>query len=285
MSEPPRTPRTSRQSHAAKGGRGAAQARPTDDPFAAANWHHDVGSLIRSLDDPAFWDRLVTVLGKYVPLGNWVCMRFDVHAAPTVLAVCDGPADAMERFEGYLRSAYLIDPFVVALRDAPDLVHRGFVTLDDVAPDQFMRTEYYQHYFRLNVTADEVQYIVRDGAASRWVSLSLGSPSRFRPEHLYMLRLVSPWILALMSVRASIGTREDRVSAPPAAPSPDAEQDLTSREREVMHLMLGGHSSKLIARRLGISEETVKVHRRHIYSKFKVSTQSQLFSMFLGQRG
>lgn len=39
----------------------------------------------------------------------------------------------------------------------------------------------------------------------------------------------------------------------------------------------------VLPRRLGISDETIKVHRRHIYAKFKVSTQSQLFSMFLAR--
>ena len=36
-----------------------------------------------------------------------------------------------------------------------------------------------------------------------------------------------------------------------------------------------------MARVLGISPETVKIHRRNLYSKTNVNTQSELFSVFL----
>lgn len=45
--------------------------------------------------------------------------------------------------------------------------------------------------------------------------------------------------------------------------------------------MLSGHSSKGIADRLAISVDTVKTHRRHIYSKLNIKTQSELFASFL----
>jgi DNA-binding CsgD family transcriptional regulator len=44
---------------------------------------------------------------------------------------------------------------------------------------------------------------------------------------------------------------------------------------------LRGNSSKAIAKRLSISQETVKVHRRNLYAKLGVSSQSELFSLFL----
>ncbi|KXK67489.1 LuxR family transcriptional regulator [Pseudomonas monteilii] len=45
--------------------------------------------------------------------------------------------------------------------------------------------------------------------------------------------------------------------------------------------MLSGCSSKEIARKLEISVETVKVHRKHMYSKLGIKSQSELFSLFL----
>jgi len=42
---------------------------------------------------------------------------------------------------------------------------------------------------------------------------------------------------------------------------------LTPREREIMALVAAGHSSKDIARRMGISHRTVEVHRGHIMQK------------------
>jgi DNA-binding CsgD family transcriptional regulator len=260
----------------------------SEQALAALSWHEAVGRMIRALDEDGFWDRLVALLGGYVPVNNWVCLRFKPQEPPAVLAVFEGTDDSLRRFDDYLHRAHRIDPFYRAVIERPATLHRGLVTLDEIAPDQFTRTEYYQCYFKLNVLADEVQYLVPDGPDGDWLSLSLGCASRFKPAQLALLRLISPWVLALMASRAQIERRIEPVPRP--APRPrdpagsEAARELTGREQEVMHLMLGGHSSKLIARRLGISEETVKVHRRHIYAKYQVGTQSQLFSMFLAQR-
>jgi RNA polymerase sigma factor (sigma-70 family) len=42
---------------------------------------------------------------------------------------------------------------------------------------------------------------------------------------------------------------------------------LTEREREVMRLVVGGHSNKDIAQILGISYRTVEIHRSHVMQK------------------
>ena len=56
---------------------------------------------------------------------------------------------------------------------------------------------------------------------------------------------------------------------------------LTARESQVVHLVLTGHTTKKLASVLGISPETVKLHRKHAYTKLGVSTQSQLFYLFI----
>ncbi|MGF6472793.1 DNA-binding NarL/FixJ family response regulator [Paraburkholderia youngii] len=55
---------------------------------------------------------------------------------------------------------------------------------------------------------------------------------------------------------------------------------LTAREIEVAVLFLRGFSARAIAARLTISFETVRVHRKHVYSKLNVRSQSELFSLF-----
>ena len=56
---------------------------------------------------------------------------------------------------------------------------------------------------------------------------------------------------------------------------------LTTRERQITQLILIGHSSNSISLNLGISLPTVKTHRRNIYSKLQISSQAELFSLFL----
>lgn len=50
---------------------------------------------------------------------------------------------------------------------------------------------------------------------------------------------------------------------------------LTSREREVLHLLVEGASNRVIADRLSVSIETVKSHMRHIMQKLGVKDRTQ----------
>jgi DNA-binding NarL/FixJ family response regulator len=56
---------------------------------------------------------------------------------------------------------------------------------------------------------------------------------------------------------------------------------LTDRETQVVQLFLHGHSTKSIAEKLCISPETVKLHRKNSYAKLDVSSQAELFYLFI----
>nr|WP_254454761.1 helix-turn-helix transcriptional regulator [Acetobacter estunensis] len=56
---------------------------------------------------------------------------------------------------------------------------------------------------------------------------------------------------------------------------------LSPREQDVVALLLRGHSSLSAAKNLGIAEGTVKIHRKNIYAKLGISSQSMLFSRFI----
>jgi FixJ family two-component response regulator len=51
---------------------------------------------------------------------------------------------------------------------------------------------------------------------------------------------------------------------------------LTTREREVTALIVTGSLNKQVAAELGVSEITIKVHRRHIMEKMQVRSLAQL---------
>ena len=56
---------------------------------------------------------------------------------------------------------------------------------------------------------------------------------------------------------------------------------LTTREAHIVDLVLQGHSSESIAWRLGIAAGTVKVHRRNVYRKLNISSQTELLSIYV----
>jgi len=57
---------------------------------------------------------------------------------------------------------------------------------------------------------------------------------------------------------------------------PVHEGGLTARQEGVFGLLRQGYSNKLIARQLGMSESTVKVHARKIMRKYRVTNRTQL---------
>ena len=247
-------------------------------------WHDAMGRVIETLDQPGFWTALVRLLGRYVPVDNWVVLIYSA-GKPHVLAESPGADGGMDSlFQDYLKGLYLLDPFYIANRESP---RSGLFRLQDVAPECFEQTDYYQRYFRLNIVTDEVHINVQLDD-ERTLSLSVGSQCRFSLEQTALLGLVQPWVAALMRQRLTF-EREPK-EAPELTPNWQSRLEaateqlttpLTAREMEVGLLLLSGCSNKEIARKLAISAETVKVHRKHMYSKLGIKSQSELFSLFL----
>jgi len=57
-------------------------------------------------------------------------------------------------------------------------------------------------------------------------------------------------------------------------------KQLTEREREILQLLAGGESNKAIAITLGISNDTVKQHVRHILNKLNLTSRVEAAVMF-----
>jgi two-component system response regulator FixJ len=58
-------------------------------------------------------------------------------------------------------------------------------------------------------------------------------------------------------------------------------KSLTPREATILELLVDGHSSKVIAAKLGISVRTTEHHRSHIMEKMQARTVSQLIKIAL----
>jgi DNA-binding NarL/FixJ family response regulator len=59
---------------------------------------------------------------------------------------------------------------------------------------------------------------------------------------------------------------------------------LTAREREIVTFVAEGQSNKEIARRLGLTDGTVKIHLHNIYRKLEVSNRTSLTALALSYR-
>ena len=97
---------------------------------------------------------------------------------------------------------------------------------------------------------------------------------------LYRTAPAERMVAALHAIRAGLTVLEpDVVEALPLSPARDFGtaplDDLTPRELEVLNLLAEGSSNKAIARRLDISEHTVKFHVNAILGKFAAHTRTE----------
>lgn len=80
----------------------------------------------------------------------------------------------------------------------------------------------------------------------------------------------------LMSLKSALATPVDDVRRPGGASPQSRFRSLSEREREVMLLLVAGHTNKVVADRLGISTRTVEVHRAHIMEKTGASNLADM---------
>lgn len=192
--------------------------------------------------------------------------------------------DAATTVSPYIDGPYLLDPFYNLMTEgAPEGVYR----LLDIAPDEFTDSEYYNVYYRRTRLVEEIALLVRlDADTHLLVSFGARESDGSKPD-LSALGKLEPLLGALCRKHWEIWrAREPEGEATFASSLDSAYRNfgrdlLTDREREVMMLLLKGHSGKSMARVLNISPETIKIHRRNLYNKIDVGTQSELFSVFL----
>lgn len=260
-----------------------------DNLFREVGLHASLGRTIEQIGGDRFWKQLILLLHQGLAFDNALATFYPNQGAPQPLEEYDAePQGGPASMPVYLNGLYLLDPFYQACREG---LASGFYRLEEIAPDHFRQSEYYLSYFHDNVLEDEVQFVVQlPGQGS--LSLSLGMRRHFGAEECGMLGLLSTWVLALMQQhwqqrhRRPPPPRQDEMASQVRdALSQFGAGVLSERELEIARLILRGYSSKAMAERLAISPETVKVHRRHLYAKLDISSQPELFSLFIQALG
>ena len=125
------------------------------------------------------------------------------------------------------------------------------------------------YFQQRDVTRDECDLLrlAAEGLAAHLSRLLLLEGLRY-VEH----GVTTSWTRA---ARGCTGTRSER------HPSPQEGSNLTVRERDVIRLMAAGDTNYAIARRLSVSEGTVKTHVSHILQKLQAANRAQAVSRWL----
>lgn len=184
----------------------------------------------------------------------------------------------------YVKGPFLLDPFY----RASELEGRyGVFRLSTLAPKGFKESEYYRTWYHACGFKDECGMLIKLSHGSVNIALGITDTGRtFLKPQVKQLEDMFPAAQALMQRHWS---EPDPAMVDPSdfrhrlqhAQKAFGSSILTPREREVIELVLLGHSTRLIAEKLGISGETVKLHRKHAYHKLDISSQAELFYLFV----
>jgi len=254
--------------------------------FDSPEWHAAIAELVRSGDGQSTANALIDALGLAVSHGGTCLLAFHKNAPPQVLHHTLEPAGAKHYLDRYLAGPYLLDPlYQLAMRaDKPHVCR-----FRDETPDRFRSSEYYRQYCERTHLRDEMDFLL-DVSDDTTLVLVVGRRERmFTKVELDRLKLIETTVRAAMhniwdrwSVRKSAGARDDGLHRRlTKCFSTFGESRLTGREREITQLLLRGYSTKSIAQKLRIAPGTVMVHKRNLFTKLGITSQYELFSMFI----
>ncbi|THD85182.1 helix-turn-helix transcriptional regulator [Aliigemmobacter aestuarii] len=252
-----------------------------------------IGAAIAAIGDERFPAALAGLLRAVAPYTYTVVFGYRGAARPFDL-YDDFPASKRRIFvTDYQEGPYLLDPFYLA---ATRPVPVGLYRIRELAPDRFYQGEYFRNYYIQTGLAEEIGYFIDMPGDATVVWSLMRDEKPFSNRDMRALTQIRPVVEAC--VRRHWADLSDRFLSPSGgraghAMETEIEQSfhtfgeglLTPREREIVEHTLKGHSAEAVGRILGISPGTVRIHRRNIYAKLRISSQGELFSKFIQTLG
>lgn len=257
--------------------------------LTTAEWYQSLATLVEHVGLNTFPEKLANSCQLASPYDSTLITAFRHGMRP--LPVYHNLPSQHEATSSspYFAGAYLLDPFYALYQNrAPSSVYR----LKDVAPDEFYESEYYHSYYANTGLQDEAGLLINvDNDLHVLISLGGRDDDHVANKGQFStLQLITPLLVSICQQHWS-HIKEDTTEAEASDSTLGTPLDLafrnfgkdylSTRECEVVQLILKGHSSKSIARLLEISEDTVKVHRKRFHAKLEISSQAELFSLFL----
>ncbi len=252
-----------------------------------------IAEVIAAIGTPDFPPCLSTLLREVAPYSYTVVFGYRGASRPLDL-YDDFPEDRRKVFvTDYQEGPYLLDPLYLSSvgGQAP-----GLYRMREIAPDRFYQGEYFRNYYIQTGLAEEIGFLIDVGDDSVVVLSLMRTDRPFAGREMRALQAMAPVVLAVGRRHwADLGARFTDASNGKGKAAMEGQIErsfhsfgegvLTPREREVVEYTLKGHSAEAVGRALGISPGTVRIHRRNIYAKLRISSQGELFSRFIGTIG
>ncbi|MBB3395063.1 LuxR C-terminal-related transcriptional regulator [Rhizobium sp. BK060] len=250
---------------------------------------------VQTMNDPEFGEIFRQMMAALVRFDYVVVFAYRGKERPIDLYSTFDPKEHIIFVTLYQAGPYLLDPFYHTANER----RAGVFRMRELAPDRFFSSEYYRTYYVQTGLAEEIGFFV---TADDDITIVLSLMRRektgpFPPAEFALLKKAEPLIANMVrhywaglaarfdaQLHSRVrGNRKRDASGSSLQPAEAVWRDLnlTSRETAIVDLVLQGHSSESIGLKLNISTGTVKVHRRNVYRKLGISSQTQLLSLYL----
>jgi DNA-binding CsgD family transcriptional regulator len=248
------------------------------------DWCASIGRMVDLIGTDEYPSALAGALRELMDFEFIVMFGYVRSARPLDLYDDFPPARHRLHVAEYQEGPYLLDPFFLATLGT---VEPGLWRLSEIAPDRFYQGEYFRSYYGQTGLSEEVGFLIDVNADLTVVISLMRTERRFSNAEIRTLKGIWPVVDA--TVRRQWGDLPLTESQTPSDIEETIEQAfhtigegiLTPRERQVVEHTLKGHSAEAVGKILGISSGTVRIHRRNVYSKLRISSQGELFSEFI----
>lgn len=250
-------------------------------------WNRGLADMLAELDRESFAPTLLRSVQRLIDFDFLMVFAYRGTGRPLALGDTMPAAQRQVVINAYCTAPYVLDPF---FRRVAAGVQAGCFRLRDIAPDRFRQSEYFRTHYSLTGIREEVGFYFPLADATGVLSLARWDEGQaLGRSDMDLLQALAPAISGLCSRHwAAVAAPASFMRARPrdaaqvsAAYTEFGAKQLSERERQIVSLILQGHSTGSVAHLLDISAGTVKVHRKNIYRKLGLSTQAELFAAFL----
>ncbi len=252
-----------------------------------SQWNRDLSLAIAALGTDEFFPALTDAVRNQVAIDYPQFWLYHRDLPPKVL-YHEIPKQALpSQVDQYLEGPYREDPFYQASMNQP---RSRIYRLSRLTAGKLQNSDYYHEYYSDTGTVDEAIFLsrLRGGNVINLSMMRLPAHGEFSDEEYEALYLLADPVSELIK---SHSEHDDFAVTHLIQPGIDHQIDLafrtfgasllSPREKDVLELMLRGYGTDASADRLDIAIETVRRHRKSIYRKLDVSSQTDLFSLFL----
>lgn len=252
-----------------------------------SKWNKDLSQAIAALGTDNFFPALIAAVNGQVKIQFPQIWLYHRDLPPRILYHEIPENELASQVDQYLDGPYREDPFYQTSMHQP---RSKIYRLSRVTMGKLQESDYYHNYYADTGTCDEAIYLAKlhAGNVINLSMMRLKENGPFSDEEYEMLYLLAEPVSELLK---SHSEHNDFAATNLIQPGIDHQIDLafrtfgqsllSPREKDVMELMLRGYGTDISAERLGIAVETVRRHRKSIYRKLDVSSQTDLFSLFL----